>query len=143
VKKIKTITKNATLLKLKGTPFKNAGEMKLQEEKILREEWQTVERARVRRDLLMKEQNVTVLSPFLNGFGARFTGHADADQNLIRVYMTKDEAVQVDIDNRLKGQDVDSTLESLVKSLVDGLMSGYLAALGLRDFGLQKPGGKK
>lgn len=130
-----TSTKNPTLLKLKGTPFKNAGDMKFQEDKILKEEWQTVERARVRRDLLMKDQNRSILTPFLNGFGAKFVGEEMGSENLIRVYMTKEESVQVDIDHKLRSQDVSSTMEGLVKSLVDGLMAGYLTALGLKDLG--------
>ena len=134
----KKMTTNATLLRLKGTPFKTGTEMKSYEEKILKEEWQSVERARVRRELLMKEVNRPLISPFLNGFSAKFIGPGLKNENLIKIYLTSSEEIQVEIDQNLRSNDNTSTVESLVKSLLGGFTNGYLTALGLRDDSLFK-----
>ena len=130
------ITTNTTLLKLRGTPFKNASDLKASEEQILREEWQSIERARIRRELLMKEENKKILAPFLSGFKAKFTGTSSPHENLVRVYLADDDSIHVDIDDALKSKDINGTMESLVRSLVEGLMGGYLLALGLKQSGL-------
>lgn len=84
--KVAKQTTNSTLLRLKGTPFKNASDLKNNEDKILREEWERVERARVRRQLLMKSENKVLLSPFMNGFRAKFIGVDGAPENLVRKF---------------------------------------------------------
>ena len=50
-------TTNTTLMRLKNTPFESATAMKAEEQRILKQEWENVERARVRRVLLKKEEN--------------------------------------------------------------------------------------
>ncbi len=107
--------------------------MKTQEDQILLEEWQSVERAKVRRELLMKEGNRQILAPLLNGFKAKFTGTENDHQHLVKVYLTADDSIQVDIDDELKSKDTNGSMESLVRSLIEGLMGGYLAALGLKS----------
>ena len=64
-------TTNTTLLRLKNTPFESATAMKTEEQRILKQEWENVERARVRRLLLMKDENREIVSPFLKGFQAK------------------------------------------------------------------------
>ena len=132
-------TSNPTLLKLRGTPFKSAAELKSFEEKILREEWQNIERARVRLDLLMRSENKRVLSPLFNGLKANFVDEEVGAKHLVRVYLSAEEAIQVDIDKTLKSKDTNSSLESLIRSLIEGLMSGYLSALGLTSQTVIKP----
>lgn len=127
----KKTTTNTTLLRLKNTPFSSASEMKVEEERLLKEEWENVERARVRRLLLKKDENQDVIAPFIKGFQAKFIG--DANENLVRVHLTKDDAVQIDIDDELKSADKSGVVESLVKSLTESFMSGYLSAIGLKD----------
>jgi hypothetical protein len=131
-------TTNPTLIRLKGTPFKTATELKIFEDKILKDEWQSVERARVRRELLMKAENKKIIAPFINGFNAKFIAHNSENENLIRIYLTAEEAIQVDIDNQLRSKDTNEALESLIKSLVGGFLGGYLTALGLNDDGVFK-----
>lgn len=128
----KKTTTNTTLLRLKNTPFSSASEMKVEEERLLKEEWENVERARVRRLLLKKDENQDVIAPFIKGFQARFIGD-DANENLVRVHLTKDDAIQIDIDDELKSADKSGVVESLVKSLTESFMSGYLSAIGLKD----------
>lgn len=125
-------TTNTTLLRLKNTPFKTAGEMKSHEDRILREEWEIIERAKQRRRLLKKEENAEVIAPFTNGFAAKFIGNEEVG-NLVRVYLTEKDLVQVDIDESLKTKDAAATVECLVKSLSESFMNGYLSALGLKD----------
>lgn len=125
-------TTNTTLLRLKNTPFKTATEMKAHEERLLKDEWENIERARVRRILLKKEENAEIIAPFHKGFQARFIG-SNATENLVRVYLTGEDAVQIDIDEELKSDDKTGAVESLVKSLTESFMSGYLTAIGLKD----------
>ena len=131
--KKKEQTTNTTLLRLKNTPFKTASELKQHEERILREEWENVERARQRRILLQKDENKEVIGPFLKGFKAKFVGGEDNSDNLVRVYLANDESIQIDIDDELKSKDVNGAVESLVKSLTESFVNGYLTALGLKD----------
>tara|TARA_B110001454_G_scaffold64823_1_gene62993 strand:- start:41478 stop:41915 length:438 start_codon:yes stop_codon:yes gene_type:complete len=131
--KKKEQTTNTTLLRLKNTPFKTASELKQHEERILREEWENVERARQRRILLQKDENKEVIGPFLKGFKAKFVGSGDNSDNLVRVYLASDESIQIDIDDELKSKDVNGAVESLVKSLTESFVNGYLTALGLKD----------
>ena len=131
--KKKEQTTNTTLLRLKNTPFKTASELKQHEERILREEWENVERARQRRILLQKDENKEVIGPFLKGFKAKFVGNGDNSDNLVRVYLAADESIQIDIDDELKSKDVNGAVESLVKSLTESFVNGYLTALGLKD----------
>lgn len=125
-------TTNTTLLRLKGTPFKTASEMKVHEDRILMEEWERIERAKHRRQLFKKEENAEVLSPFQKGWGARFVGNEDVG-NLVKVYLTADDQVQIDIDDSLKSKDSSATVETLVRSISSSFIGGYLATLGLTD----------
>lgn len=123
--------KNSTLLKLHGTPFKTANLLKLNMDKILLEEWQNIERARVRRELFLREENKLILAPLTNGITAKFVGHNDKKESLVRVYLNDDHDIQIDLDETLRGRDNAGLSDSLIKSLVSGLMNGYLGALGL------------
>lgn len=134
--KTSSTTTNTTLLRLKNTPFESASEMKSFEKKLLKEEWESIERARVRKLLLMKEENQSVIAPFLNGFQAKF--NLGNTENLVKVYLTKNDQIQIDIDNELKSDDTSGVMEALVKSLTESFMGGYLTALGLKDEALFK-----
>lgn len=125
--------KNTTLLKLKGTPFKSATDLKNSEERILKQEWESVERARVRRELLRKDENQQILAPFMNGFKVNFVGPQGHSESLLKVHMGKDESVHVDIDQQLRSKDSHAIMEGLVKSLIHGFLGGYLNALGLKS----------
>jgi len=138
-------TTNTTLLKLKNTPFKSAGEMKAEEERVLKEEWENIERARVRRLLLKKEDYQDVIAPFVKGFQARFMSDPE-NENLVRVHLTKEDALQIDIDDQLRSEDKSGVVESLVKSVTGSFINGYLTAIGLKDDGTfqsKKPSSKK
>ena len=54
-------------------------------------------------------------------------------EQVVKVYLTDEEAVQVEIDNELKAKDYNAAMESIVKSLVEGFMGGYFRALGLKS----------
>lgn len=125
-------TTNTTLLKLRGTPFKTAADMKVHEDRILMEEWERIERAKSRRQLFKKDENAEVLAPFQKGWGARFVGGEDIG-NLVKVYLTKDDEIQIDIDDSLRSKDAGNTVEVLVKSISSSFIGGYLATLGLTD----------
>lgn len=130
-------TTNTTLLRLKNTPFENATELKNEEKRILKEEWESVERARVRRLLLLKEENREVVSPFLKGFQAKFVGK-DESENVVKIYLTEDDEVQIEVDSEMKDNGTGEAIEGLVKSLSESFMNGYLTALGLKEDNLFK-----
>lgn len=138
-KKKAHLTTNITLLKLKGTPFKTGTELKANKERILKEEWESIERARVRHGLLLHESNRNIIAPFFDGFSAKFVGPEGQNENLVRVYFNDNRAVQVDIDNKLRIKNTAETVESLVKSLVDGFVGGYITLLGLKNDNLFTP----
>jgi hypothetical protein len=125
-------TTNTTLLRLKGTPFKTAAELKLSEEKILREEWESIQRARIRQELIQKNENQNIVAPLMNGFQAKFAADNGETENIVKVYLTANHSIAIDVDERFKKSEPPVILETLVKSLVDGVTSGYLATLGLR-----------
>jgi hypothetical protein len=128
----KSTSQNATLKRLTGTPFKTGSELKAAEVQILKEEWKVVERARVRRNLFRMEKNKELLAPFLKGFQAKFVNENGAHEQVVKVYLTEDEAIQVEIENDLKVKDYNAAIETIVKSLVEGFMGGYFKALGLK-----------
>jgi hypothetical protein len=138
----KNKTVNTTLLRLKDKPFGNATELKNEEKRILREEWESIERARVRRLLLLKEENKEIVSPFLKGFQAKFVGK-DESENVVKVYLTKEDQVQIEVDSEMKDSGTGEAIEGLVKSLSESFMNGYLTALGLKDDSLFKTASKK
>ncbi len=128
----KSISQNTTLKRLTGTPFKTGSELKIAEEQILKEEWKNIERARVRRNLFKMENNKEILAPFLKGFQAKFVNENGNREQVVRVFLTDDEAIQVEIDNELRVKDYNAAIETIVKSLVEGFMGGYFKALGLK-----------
>lgn len=135
----KSNSKNSTLKRLTGTPFRTGSEMKNAEEQILIEEWKNVERARVRRNLFKMENNKELLAPFLKGFQAKFVHENGKHEQVVKVYLTDQEVIQVEIDNELKIKNYNAAVESIVKSLVEGFMGGYFKALGLKsDSGVEE-----
>lgn len=79
-------TTNTTLLRLKNTPFESSSEMKAEEKRLLKQEWENVERARVRRLLFLKDENRDIISPFIKGFQAKFVGK-DEQENVVRIFL--------------------------------------------------------
>lgn len=135
-------TTNITLHSLKDTPFKSAGDRKREEQRITNEEWESVARARARRRLLLKDENREILSPFFNGFQAKFVGR-DESENVVKVYLTKEEQVQIEVDSEMKDNNANEAIEGLVKSISESFMNGYLTALGLKEENLFKAASKK
>ena len=121
----KKSSQNSTIIRLRDTPFKTAAEMNEQEARILREEWEILERAKRRRLLLKKEEYSEVIAPFTAGFGARFVDSTGSNEvsNLVRVYLKKNDEVQIDIDDQLNTEDSTSTVSCLVKSVTESLIN--------------------
>mgnify|MGYP003373786495 FL=1 len=138
----KKLTTNTTLLRLKNTPFESATAMKTEEQRILKQEWENVERARVRRLLFMKDENREIVSPFLKGFQAKFVGK-DESENVVRIYLNDDEQVQIEVDSEMKEEGTSEAIEGLIKSMSESFMNGYLTALGLKEDNLFQSATKK
>lgn len=133
----KKSSENSTIIRLRETPFKTAAEMNAEENRIMREEWEILERARRRRLLFKKEQFREIVAPYTNGFGARFVQAVDAKSsanNLVKAYLTDKDEVQIDIDDKLNSEDAGSTINCLVKSVTESLMNSYMGTtLGLKE----------
>lgn len=133
----KKSSENTTIKRLRETPFKTAAEMNEEENRIMREEWEILERARRRRLLLKKEQFREIIAPYTNGFGARFvnaSSEGTIPSNLVKAYLTEKDEVQIDIDDQLNTEDAGSTLTYLVRSVTESLMNSYMGTtLGLKE----------
>ena len=130
-------TTNTTLLRLKNTPFESSSEMKAEEKRLLKQEWENVERARVRRLLFLKDENRDIISPFIKGFQAKFVGK-DEQENVVRIFLNDKEQVQIEVDSEMKEEGASEAIEGLVRSMSESFMSGYLNALGFKDDNLFK-----
>lgn len=133
----KNPTTNTTLLRLKNTPFESSSEMKAEEKRLLKQEWENVERARVRRLLFLKEENREIISPFIKGFQAKFVGK-DEQENVVRIFLNDKEQVQIEVDSEMKEEGASEAIEGLVRSMSESFMTGYLNALGFKDDNLFK-----
>ncbi len=133
----KNPTTNTTLLRRKNTPFESSSEMKAEEKRLLKQEWENVERARVRRLLFLKEENREIISPFIKGFQAKFVGK-DEQENVVRIFLNDKEQVQIEVDSEMKEEGASEAIEGLVRSMSESFMTGYLNALGFKDDNLFK-----
>lgn len=129
--KVKPVTKNATLLRLKNTPFENAKQLKAAEARLRAEEWESMERARLRKAYYAKPEYRGIIAPLLNGFTAKVVGGEDAD--LVRVYLTSEDRVHVEVASNVSHPEDNLAVQTLVRSLTESFMNGYFTALGLRD----------
>lgn len=133
----KKSSENVTIVRLRDTPHKTAAEMNAAEERIAKDEWEIMERARRRQLLLKKEQFRDIAKPYKKGFRARFVGeeHSTSDiDNLVHSYLTEEDSVQIDISEKLNTDDAGSTLTYLVKSVTQSLIDSYMGTtLGLKQ----------
>lgn len=67
------------------------------------------------------------------GYKASFKADDDKTQHSVRVFLNDDNEVEIEIDNELKSEDKNGTLEALVRSLSQSFVSGYLMSVGLKS----------
>lgn len=122
---------NTTWQKIKNSPFGSAKELKEHEERIDREEWERITRAESRLGYLQRPESRMgkILS---QGYKAGFKNDGDETHHSVRVFLNDNSEIEIEIDNELKSEDKNGTLEALVRSLSQSFVSGYLMSVGLK-----------
>lgn len=123
--------KNTTWQKIKNSPFSSAKELKEHEDRIDREEWERITRAEARLGYLQREDS-RVGKLLSQGYKASFKSEDDTTTHSVRVFLNDQNEVEIEIDNELKSEDKNGTLETLVRSLSQSFVSGYLMSVGLK-----------
>lgn len=118
---------NPTRAKIDGTPFKSAAEYNEATDKILKEEWEQLERARQRKDLLKREEYQYILDRFKAGLSCEF---GNSNNKLFRVYIAEDGSTQVAIDEKMKSEEnLEQVIGVVMKSLTESFEKNYLKAM--------------
>lgn len=119
---------NTTKEKLAGTPFSSAAEMNAASEELRREAWNQLERARIKRELLAKDEYKFFLEPFQKGMCCKYVSK---DENLVKVFLT-DEGIEVDINEEMKStENSEALLSALIRSTSDSLFANYLRSMDI------------
>lgn len=127
-KKKRTRASNITKEKLAGTPFTSAAEMNAASEELRREAWNQLEKARIKRELLAKEEYKFFLEPFNKGMSCKYV---DKDENLVKVYLGGN-GIEVDINEEMKStENSGALLSALIRSTSDSLFSNYLRSMDI------------
>jgi hypothetical protein len=124
----KSKASNITKERLAGTPFNSAAEMNAASEELRREAWSQLEKARIKRELLSKEEYEFFLEPFHKGMTCKYV---DKDENLVKLYLA-DNGVKVDINEEMKSSESSGALlTALIRSTSDSLLSNYLKSMDI------------
>lgn len=127
-KKKKNSQTNITKERLSGTPFNSAAEMNAASDELRREAWGQLEKARIKRELLSKEEYKFFLEPFKKGMSCKYV---NKDENLVRVYLAED-GIEVDINEEMRSaENSGALLDSLIRSTSDSLFSNYLRSMDI------------
>lgn len=119
---------NITKERLAGTPFNSATEMNAVSDELRREAWTQLEKARIKRELLAKEEYKFFLEPFQKGMICKYGKKNDS---LVRVYLS-DNGIEVDINGEMKSSENSGTiLKALIRSTSDSLFSNYLKSMDI------------
>ena len=97
-KKHKATGGNVTKERLAGTPFQSAEELKRVQAEILEENWRELERARVRKELVKKEEYRFFVETFERGLLCRY---GESNDNLVRVFLSSN-GIEIAINEDLK-----------------------------------------
>lgn len=120
---------NVTKERLAGTPFTSMAELNEASKELRTETWRQLEKARIKRELLGKEEYKFFLDPFRRGMVCRY---GEKNDSLVRVYLTPDGGIQVDINEEMKSaENSEALLSALIKSTSDSLFSNYLKSMDI------------
>ena len=123
-------TAEQTRKRLEHTPFDSAKKLELAEEKIQREEWERVTRARKRKQLLNKPENSIVLETFRQGIGHKF--HDDGHNTFCQLHINDDGKQVIAITSELENDENKLVLAGhLVRATSSALHANYLKAFGI------------
>ncbi len=128
-KKQDSSTGNVTKERLAGTPFSSMAELNAASKELRAETWRQLEKARIKRELLSKEEYKFFLDPFRKGMVCRY---GEKNDSLVRVYLSPDGGIQVDINEEMKSaENSEALLSALIKSTSDSLFSKYLKSMDI------------
>ena len=120
---------NVTKERLAGTPFSSMAELNAASKELRAETWRQIEKARIKRELLSKDEYKFFLDPFRKGMVCRY---GEKNDSLVRVYLTSDGGIQVDINEEMKSaENSEALLSALIKSTSDSLFSNYLKSMDI------------
>lgn len=126
-KKTKNPTLNPTRQRLEGTPFTLATDFNAAKERILKEEWEQLEHARARKQLLERDEYAYIINRFRKGLSCEF---GNSNNKLFRVFIDKDGATQVALDEKMKsGENNEVLIGILIKSLSESFEKNYLKTM--------------
>lgn len=122
-------TGNVTKERLAGTPFASMAELNAASKELRTETWRQLEKARIKRELLAKDEYKFFLDPFRKGMICRY---GEKNDSLVRVYLSSDGGIQVDINEEMKSaENSEALLSALIKSTSDSLFSNYLKSMDI------------
>jgi len=122
-------TGNVTKERLAGTPFASMAELNAASKELRTETWRQLEKARIKRELLAKDEYKFFLDPFRKGMICRY---GEKNDSLVRVYLSQDGGIQVDINEEMKSaENSEALLSALIKSTSDSLFSNYLKSMDI------------
>lgn len=122
-------TSNVTKERLAGTPFSSMAELNQASDELREETWRQLEKARIKRELLGKDEYKFFLDPFRKGMVCRY---GEKNDSLVRVYLSADGGIQVDINEEMKSaENSEALLSALIKSTSDSLFSNYLKSMDI------------
>ena len=120
---------NITKERLSGTPFSSMSEMSQASDEIRRDAWNQLERAKIKRELLSKDEYKFFLEPFKKGMICKY---GEQNDNLVRVFLGDDGGIEIDINEEMKSaENSGALLSALIKSTSDSLFSNYLKSMDI------------
>ena len=128
-KKSSLTTGNVTKERLNGTPFSSMADLNAASNEIRTETWRQLEKARIKRELSAKEEYRFFLEPFRKGM---VCSYGEKNGSLVRVYLTAEGGIQVDINEEMKTtENSEALLSALIRSTSDSLFSNYLKSMDI------------
>lgn len=119
--------KNIYRSRLAGTPFKKASDYNKAQDRLLQDEWEQLERARIRRDLLQRDEYRYILERFEHGLSCDF---GDSNDKLFRIFVDGKGYTQVALSEKLKNENASAeTLSLLIRALTDAFEKNYLKVM--------------
>ena len=128
-----------TRARLEGTPFTTATQFNAARERILQDEWEQLEHARARKQLLERKEYEYIINRFKKGLSCEF---GNSNNKLFRVYIDEEMATQVALDEKVKSEANNEVLIGiLIKSLSEAFEANYLKTMKIlpeKNYGIEK-----
>ena len=124
------IQNNITKQKLKGTPFNSAEELKAAQNELLSEIWKSLEKARIKKELLKRPEFEFINNIFKTGIVCQFNESAGPDHGSIRIHLDESDALRISINKKLRAESDDNKfIGTLIESISTTFLSNYLKSM--------------